>query len=156
MLHLIPAPLHRLALRIAYVLRNHLRKATGKARDGVTIVAHDLQGQVLLVRHSYGPKQWFLPGGGIGNGEEPEAAARRELLEETGCEVERLRFVNAGETRVSGVLHRGHIFEGVVQDMPVADGREIVEARFFPLHSLPEPLNAFTRSDLDQWVAKRA
>jgi len=29
--------------------------------------------------------QWFLPGGGVREGEAPEAAARREAMEEAGC-----------------------------------------------------------------------
>ena len=58
MFHLIPAPLHRLALKIAYILRNKRRRSTGKARDGVSVVAHDFDGQILLIRHSYGPAEW--------------------------------------------------------------------------------------------------
>ena len=35
--------------------------------------------------------------------------------------------------------------------MPRPDGREIVEARFFPLHSLPEPMLDRTRERLAAW-----
>ena len=156
MFRLIPAPLHRLALRIAYKLRKRVRKVTGKAQDGVTIIGHDIDGKILLVRHSYGPDEWFFPGGGIGRGEEPEAAARRELLEETECEVDGLRLVRTIDETIEGIVHRGHLFEGIVQDMPRADGREIVDARFFPLHSLPEPLNRHTRNRLKIWQDERA
>lgn len=44
-------------------------------------------GQVLLVSHSYKP-QWGLPGGITKRGEAPEAAARRELLEEVGASID--------------------------------------------------------------------
>lgn len=44
--------------------------------------------EVLLVhRHKQGREYWAMPGGGIEPGEPAEAAARRELLEETSLEI---------------------------------------------------------------------
>ncbi len=156
MLHLIPAPLHRLVLKIAYNLRQKQRRVTGKARDGVTVVGRDFDGQILLVRHSYGPNEWFFPGGGINDGESPEGAAERELMEETACEITGMKLVGVIEETLSGAPHKDHLFEGVVSDMPEADGREIVDARFFPTHSLPEPLSPRTRERLKMWQARKS
>jgi 8-oxo-dGTP diphosphatase len=49
-----------------------------------------MERQVLLVHKGGGPYKgsWDLPGGGIQFGEAPEAALRRELLEETGFTIE--------------------------------------------------------------------
>ena len=156
MFRLIPPPIHRFALRIAYKIRARYRRTTGKRYHGVTVIGHDFDGQVLLVRHSYGPDEWFFPGGGLGAKEDPEKAARRELMEECACELENLKLVQTVDQTINGVDHRGHLFEGIVQDMPKADGREVVEARFFPLHSLPEPLNRNTRNWLAVWQEKRS
>mgnify|MGYP002780942314 FL=1 len=93
MLRLIPAPLHHLLLRTAHRLRHRWRGLTGRTGDGVSVVCRDLDGQVLLVRHSYGPANWYFPGGGIRRGEAPEDAARRELREETGCQVSGLTLL---------------------------------------------------------------
>ena len=155
MLRLIPAPLHRLALRIAYDLRQRQRRATGKTRDGVSIIGRDIDGQILLIRHSYGPDEWFFPGGGIDDGEAPEDAARRELLEETACEISDLKLLGTIEETLAGAPHIAHLYEGVVDDMPVADGREVLVARFFPTHSLPEPLSERTRVRLEMWRARK-
>ena len=155
MLHLIPAPLHRFALKIAYRIRNRVRRASGTTRDGVSVVGRDFDGQILLVRHSYGPNEWFFPGGGIAAGETPEQAAVRELMEETGCEISGIKLVGTLEETLSGAAHTAHLFEGVVEDMPEADGREVVEARFFPTHSLPEPLSLRTRERLKLWQARK-
>lgn len=49
-------------------------------------------GRILLIRHSY-RDLLGLPGGGIGRREAPEAAARRELLEEVGCAAGRVELI---------------------------------------------------------------
>ena len=45
--------------------------------------------RVLLVRHTYGDRaRWDLPGGWVQAGEAPAEAARREVLEEVGLDLE--------------------------------------------------------------------
>ncbi len=58
---------------------------------GVVVLRND---SVLLVRRGKPPNvgSWTLPGGAQEIGETAEAAARRELLEETGIEVGDLHF----------------------------------------------------------------
>ena len=55
-------------------------------RRNVGIVVFDRQGRVWLGRRRNvgGPHNWQFPQGGVDAGEELEAAARRELREETG------------------------------------------------------------------------
>ncbi len=62
--------------------------------DCVAIVAIDAEGNVLLVRQFRKPAEKELleiPAGGIDHGEEPGAAVRRELMEETGYQPERVK-----------------------------------------------------------------
>ncbi|WP_421990065.1 NUDIX domain-containing protein [Qipengyuania sp.] len=156
MLHLIPAPLYRLALKVAHTLRHCWRRTTGRTGTGVSVIARDLDGKLLLVRHSYGPSGWYFPGGGVGRKESPDQAARRELQEETGCAIQRMAIVGVIEEKISGAPHTAHIFEGVVDAMPRADGREVIEARFFPVHSLPEPLGPRTKTRLELWQSGKS
>ncbi len=151
MLRLIPAPVHRLALRIAYALRHWQRRLVRPNLQGCSVIASDLEGRLLLVRHSYGPAGWYLPGGGVGRGEDPALAARRELREETGCEARHIELFEVVEEEVSGAPHRAHIFVARVDDSPRPDRREVIEARFFPTHSLPEPLSPIARRRIAAW-----
>lgn len=155
MLHLItrllPAPLHRALLPLAHRVRHRWRKLRGVPFSGVSVVITDLSGEVLLLRHSYGPKVWALPGGGMDAGEEPEAAARREVREELGIELGALTAIGTLEEQLSGSPHTAHLFAATCNAWPVPDLREVVDARFFPSHSLPEPLGEVTRRRLAAW-----
>jgi len=154
MLHLIPAPLHRAALRVAHRLRHRWRKFTKARLSGVSVLVTDLEGRLLLVRHSYGPKSWALPGGGIGRGEAPEAAATREVREEVSCMLEHVRVLEKLEETISGSPHIAWLVTGTTRDRPRPDRREILEARFFPTHSLPEPMTGLTRARIAAWRGK--
>ncbi len=151
MLHLIPTPLHRLAYRAAHAARKRWWQWRKPRIISVSVIATDLDDRLLLVRHSYGSRSWSVPAGGINRGEPAEDAARREFREETGCDAGRLIFVGIQQERVHGADNAIHVFAAKVQGNPKADNREIVEVRFFPLHSLPEPLSQLTRRRLDMW-----
>ena len=141
--------------RIAHRLRHRYRSWRKIPLAGCSVIVTDLHGAILLIRHSYGPSVWCLPGGGMDRGESPEQAARREVEEETGIRLGKLTSFGVIEEQVSGSPHTAHLFAGIADSRPVADGREVVEARFFPPHSLPEPLSGFTRSRLAIWRARK-
>ncbi len=159
MLHLIekllPAQIHRALLPAAHVVRHNWRKFRGTPIAGVSVVLTNLNGDVLLLRHSYGPEVWALPGGGIKPGEDVEECARREVQEELGITIGTVEVVGTIEETLSGSPHTAHLFTAIIDARPAPDGREIVEARFFPSHSLPEPLGSVTRRRIEAWKARR-
>ncbi|GMM93440.1 NUDIX domain-containing protein [Qipengyuania sp. MTN3-11] len=118
------------------------------------MIARDGEGRVLLVRHSYGPEGWHLPGGGLQRGEDPGDAAVRELAEETGCRAEGLVLVGRLEETLSGSPHTAHLFACTTRDPPQIDGREIAEARFFTIDTLPDSLGHRTKARLGMWRAR--
>ena len=102
-------------------------------------------GAVLLVRRARAPAlgQWSIPGGAQELGETAEAAARRELLEETGLHAGDLSLVaNVDSIHLD---QEGRIqFHYTILDFatawqtgdPVA-GSDVSEAAFFPYEDLP-------------------
>jgi 8-oxo-dGTP pyrophosphatase MutT (NUDIX family) len=137
MLRLIPPRLHRSLYRLAHAVRRRWLRLRGGAVHGCSIVARDAAGRVLLVRHSYGGGSWECPGGGVKKGESAEAAARREFAEELDCALTGLVHLGRVCETYHGAANVVDVFSGLVDGEPRADGREIVEARFFAVDALP-------------------
>lgn len=98
---MIPAPLGRLGYKVAYAgLRVWSVVARPRTRGVKCVVT--CGGELLLVRHSYGPRVWDLPGGFARRGEPYSTTARRELAEE-------LSIAGLGELTDLGELHRDHV-----------------------------------------------
>ena len=60
---------------------------TARVRQAGRVIVLDPQDRVLLFRYDDGPpngRHWSTPGGGLNDGEDYPAGARRELAEETG------------------------------------------------------------------------
>lgn len=119
---------------------------------GVRVLVSNEDGHVLLVRHTY-VSGWHLPGGGVERGETLEAAAEKELREETG-------FAAAAKLRLRSVHYnrsaspRDHVavficptFEKLREFEP---NREIAEIGFFSPDNLPQNIAAGTRRRIDE------
>lgn len=139
----------------AHKARHYWRRWRGKPIAGAAIVLTNPSGEVLLLRHSYGPPVWALPGGGIGSGEDPAAAARRELAEELELVPTSMTALGTMEETISGVPHVGYLFAATTNSAPKPDGREVLEARFFPTDALPENVGRISRSRLEVWAERR-
>ncbi|KKS53700.1 MAG: hypothetical protein UV20_C0047G0011 [Candidatus Magasanikbacteria bacterium GW2011_GWA2_42_32] len=108
---------------------------------------------VVLVTHWYAPWTWTLPGGGVNKGETPEAAAVREVKEETGFDVKSL----AGEIgKYKGTWGRGDMvmvfytgdFEG---SLALTPNIEIMGRSWFDIDNLPEELSPANRRRIEAY-----
>jgi len=104
------------------------------------VVLNDRQ-EILLLRHRFRESQkWELPGGFVRRGESFEAAVQRELLEETGIDIE---ILMPGRTYIEQPLHIDVSFLARYKSGKlVPDEREILDAHFFPVDQLPSELSA--------------
>ena len=99
---------------------------TAGARRLTAIVACvDAGGRVLLVKQLSGPYAgaWLLPGGGVDPGESVEDALRREMREETACELRDLRHIATYEVdeRTQDFRALVHLYRGTSIGEPRAE-----------------------------------
>lgn len=116
---------------------------------GVRVLVQDEAGRVLLVRHTY-LDGWYLPGGGVDAGETFEAAAVRELQEETGLVAQSrplLISIHANERFMPGD-HVAMMRIAAYGPGELTSRHEIAETRFFALDALPADVTAGTRARL--------
>lgn len=113
-------------------------------------------GAILLCRRATEPEvgRWALPGGFVDPGETPEAAARREVREETGVEAELVGLVGLYPTwylRSQWIVSATYL--GSCVEEPLADGREVSELGWFKPDSLPGELASSHREKASSVLA---
>lgn len=91
--------------------------------------------QVLIIKRRDVPI-WVIPGGAIDQGESPEEAVIREVLEETGCQVKIVRKV-AVYLPVNRLTKITHLFECEIYDGDLKTGDETREIGFFQIETIP-------------------
>lgn len=78
----------------------------------VRVLMRDGHGRILIVADkSKRSRKWNLPGGKVEIGEAPEAAARREVLEETGLSLGHLTLVHEDRFQVGNIQWHGYFYE---------------------------------------------
>lgn len=130
-----PAPMRYIGSRIATapLLRVFLLP---HFMVGVVGVIRNQDDEILVLRHTYrGEHPWGLPTGFLEHGEQPDAALRRELVEECGFSVDLdaifTVYVSSDHPYVNIV------YSGTVRGGAFHPGTEVTQVGFFPHSSLP-------------------
>jgi ADP-ribose pyrophosphatase len=119
-------------------------------RGGVAVIAMPQARRIVLVhqfRPAIGRAMWEVPAGKLEAGEDPEACAGRELLEETGYRADRLRKLWTFYTAPGFCSELLHLFlaEGLALGAASPEAGEQIEMRSF---ELDEAWSLVTRNEL--------
>ncbi|MBT2733550.1 NUDIX hydrolase [Bacillus sp. ISL-7] len=126
---------------------------------GAMVCVIDDQGKILLQKRPEG--MWGLPGGLLELGESVEEAGRREVFEETGVEIGQLQLVEIfSGKQYFRKLPNGdefypvtiaYVSKDIKKNTIKIDGKESIDAGFFPLHELPEQTSPLVRKMIQQY-----
>ena len=95
--------------------------------------------RVLLLRAGYGSKKWVIPGGKVNRGEDYIMAAKRELKEESGLEINEIVSIGSYYSELEHKKETEKFFAGETsnEDLTI-DDQEIIDAGWFAFDELPE------------------
>ncbi len=131
-----------------------LRALLSPASLGASVLCRNAAGQILLVRPRFAPG-WVFPGGGVGRGESFEAAARRELVEESGhYGGGELTLFGLYVRRFAGVSNHIALFRLEGGEIAFRPGFEIAEAGWFDPEALPAKTQPGVRRRLAELAGK--
>ncbi|MDQ6788784.1 MAG: NUDIX hydrolase [Acidobacteriota bacterium] len=121
------------------IVRLTQRKFTVSAAAIIT----NEKNEVLLLDHVLRPfSNWGIPGGFLEAGEQPEQAVRREILEETGLQLENIKLLQARTNN----RHVEIVFRAFASGKAEAKSREINAAVWFNVDEMPEEMNQKQKS----------
>lgn len=112
-------------------------------RPAVGVVPVNSAGEIMLVDHDRfisGERGWEIPSGGVDHGEEWEQAARREMVEESGCTGGEFTYMSYYRPSIgsSNQLFALYFARNVAQTEAIRDTNEIITARWFKVAEVRE------------------
>lgn len=119
--------------------------STKHPRVGVGVfVFRDGKFLIQQRKGSHGSGTWSLPGGHLEYGETPEDTSRREVMEESGCEITKVRFA-AVTNDIFEVEGKHYITIWMMSDWKsnepyIAEPEKCTDQMWTDFDSLPEPL----------------
>ncbi len=119
------------------------------------VLVGDGDGSLLYIKRNHEPAmhQWCWPSGFVDAGETVEAAAAREVREETGLHVALSALLGVWSAEGDPVVVIAYAASPSGGEL--APGPEATDARWFPLEALPPPAFPHDEAILEAWRQDR-
>lgn len=120
-----------------------------KFNVGISVVAFNSKGEVLMLKHVYRTNvRWEVPSGWMSSGETFAQAAVREIHEETGLKIDNVVPIRV----VSGFILRLEIVVSakVCGQDDIVCSSEVFSGSFFPVSNLPTGVSPFHSEIINQ------
>ena len=112
--------------------------------------------KILLVERRYPPEGWALPGGFVEYGEKTEDAVKREVMEETGLEVKKVRLFGVfSDPERDPRIHTVSVVYVCDTEGDPSSGSDAKKVMFFDLEHLPERIAFDHRKIIEQYIKRR-
>lgn len=122
-----------------FVRMRIIRGTQPKFTVSVAAIITNRENEILLLDHVLRPYySWGIPGGFVKINEQPEAAIRREICEETGLELNALQMLRVRTIK----RHVEILFRAEAVGTAEVKSREIVSLGWFDFERLPEKMSA--------------
>lgn len=107
-----------------------------KKNIGVFCIILD-NNQILLGKRNYGNYGWTLPGGSVENNESIVEALKREVIEETGQEIENIQYVLTSYSIKEYSIALIFIAKIKCKNEIIFSKNELTEVKWFDISRLP-------------------
>ncbi len=124
-----------------------IRVTQEKFTVSVAAVITNERGQILLLDHVLRPFfNWGIPGGFVEAGEQPEAAIRREIREETGLELTNIEMFRVRTIK----RHVEIMFRAAATGKGEVKSREINALGWFEIGAMPNEMSRVQKSLIEE------
>ena len=105
----------------------------------------------------HGQGTWTMPGGKLHFGETFEQVAKREVLEETGMKVNKIKVISLSNNIIpeAHFITIGFLCEDFSGQPEVKEPDEITEWKWFELDNLPKPIFFPSQQVLDNYLSNK-
>lgn len=131
-----------------YSIRLRMIRATQeKFTVSVAAIITNERKEILILDHVLRPfSSWGIPGGFIEAGEQPEIAIRRELFEETGLELNRIKMIRVRTIK----RHVEILFRGEARGKGEIKSREISDLGWFEIDKMPQQMSRAQKTLIEE------